>query len=260
MTYRGVVLDLDGTVYRMDEPIPGSLEALATLRAADLDVVFVSNNPLYSGETIADQLAEMGVDVPSETVLSAATVTADYLANYHASDTIYAAVSPELRSLLESRDLRLTDDHEDPAVVLVSVHREFDYETMMETAWALESADVFYGTDPDMTIPIEPGRTVPGTGAVVNAIAGVAGREPDLVMGKPSETAVAAVRSALDVAPGECLVVGDRLDTDVRFGDRAGMATALVLSGVTDRADLAASDHAPDHVLESIAGLPELLD
>lgn len=260
MRYRGLVLDLDGTVYRMDDPIPGASEALSAVQADGVQVRYISNNPLHDGATIAGRLAEMGITVDPDTILSAATVTADYLATNHPDDAIYLAGSPELRSLLEARDLALTDDHADPDVVVVSVHREFDYETMMETAWALAAADTFYGTDPDMTIPVDQDLTVPGTGAIVNAIAGVAGREPDRVLGKPSEPVVAAVRSALAVPAEECLVVGDRLDTDLRLGRRAGMATALVLSGVTDREDLADSDLAPDHVLASIADLPDLLD
>jgi 4-nitrophenyl phosphatase len=129
----------------------------------------------------------------------------------------------------------------------------------MEAAWALEGDVPFVGTDPDMTVPVDEGCTVPGSGAILNAIAGVAGREPDRVMGKPSEEAVRTVREALGCAPEECLVVGDRLDTDIALGERAGMTTVLVLSGVTRRAEVADSAVTPDHVLDSLADLPELL-
>jgi 4-nitrophenyl phosphatase len=112
----------------------------------------------------------------------------------------------------------------------------------------------FVGTDPDMVIPAAEGD-IPGSGAVIHAIAGVAGRDPDIVLGKPSAPARELVLSTLGVDPRECLVVGDRLDTDIAFGVNAGMTTALVRTGVTDDADLATADIEPDYVLDSLADL-----
>jgi 4-nitrophenyl phosphatase len=116
----------------------------------------------------------------------------------------------------------------------------------------------FVGTDPDRTIPGDDGP-MPGSGALLEAVRATTGREPTVV-GKPSPHAAAAVADHLDVAPEECLLVGDRLDTDVRLGTDAGMTTALVLSGVTDRDAAARADPDPDHVLDSVADLPALLD
>jgi 4-nitrophenyl phosphatase len=79
-------------------------------------------------------------------------------------------------------------------------------------------------------------------------------------MGKPSSEAVAAAREALSVPLSECLLVGDRLDTDIALGERAGMTTVLVLTGVAERADVATSDVSPDHVVESLADVPPVLD
>lgn len=259
MTHRGVVLDLDGTVYRHDEPIPGARETVATLRERGFDLLFFSNNPTASQAEYADRLGAMGFQVDPAEIRSSASVTADYLADNHADDTVYFVGSSGLRAMLEARDVRLTDDYEDPDLVLGSFYRGFDYDTMMEAMWALEGEIPFVGTDPDMTVPLDEERTVPGSGAILNAIAGVAGREPDRMLGKPSDDAVRAVREGLGVPPTECLVVGDRLNTDIAFGERAGMTTVLVLTGVTDRADVADSDVTPDHVIDSLAALPALL-
>jgi ribonucleotide monophosphatase NagD (HAD superfamily) len=87
----------------------------------------------------------------------------------------------------------------------------------------------------------------------------VAGRQPDAILGKPSSVAAAAAMERLDAAPERTLVVGDRLNTDIALGARAGMETALVLTGVTDRADLEGADVEPDHVLESLAAVERLL-
>jgi len=260
MTDRGVVLDLDGTVYRHEEPVPGVAETLDVLREHGIDLLFFSNNPTASRTEYAERLGGMGLDVDPEEIRSSASITVDYFAEHHADDEVYFVGSSGLRVLLEDRGISLTDDHDDPDVVLASFYRGFDYDTMTEAVWALEDGCQFVGTDPDMTVPIGGGRRVPGSGAVVNAISGPAGREPDRIMGKPSPDAVDAARDALGVPPGECLVVGDRLDTDIALGERAGMTTALVLSGVTDRADLEGAAVTPDHVLDSVADLPDLLD
>lgn len=259
MTYRGVVLDLDGTIYRIDDPIPGARGAVESIMNRDIDVVFLSNNPVHSNSRIAERLDTMGFTIPPTLIRSSASVTAEYLSRNHSSDSVYFVGSSGLQKILEERGLTLTDDYTDPDLVLASIYRGFDYETLMEAAWALEHDIPFYGTDPDVTIPIEPNRTVPGSGAIVSAIGTVAGRDPDRFMGKPSETAISAVREALDVPSQDCLVVGDRPDTDLVLGQRAGMDTALVLTGVSGRADLDASDVSPDHVLESIADVPTLL-
>lgn len=260
MTYRGVVLDLDGTVYRHEDPIPGARETVDDLRDRGVDLLFFSNNPTASQTAYAERLEGMGLAVAPEEIRSSASVTADYLAAHHADDRVFFVGSSGLRALLADRDLALTDDHEAPDLVLASFYRGFDYDTMMEAMWALDADVPFVGTDPDMTVPVTDSRNVPGSGAIINAIAGVAGRDPDRLMGKPSDEAVREVRAALDHPPSECLVVGDRLDTDILLGERAGMETAVVLSGVTARADVEAADVRPDHVLDSVADLPALLD
>lgn len=260
MTYRGVVLDLDGTVYRHKDPVPGARETIADLRSRGVDLLFFSNNPTASQTEYAERLADMDLDASPEEIRSSASVTADYLSEHHANDLTFFVGSSGLRAILEERNLPLTDDYEAPDMVLASFYRGFDYDTMMESMWALEGDIPFLGTDPDVTVPVSGGRNVPGSGAILNAIAGVAGREPDRVMGKPSDEAVREASAALGHPPAECLVAGDRLDTDILLGERGGMDTAVVLSGVTSRADVEAAEVTPDHVLDSVADLPALLD
>lgn len=260
MTYRGVVLDLDGTIYRHEDPVPGARETVADLRSRGVDLLFFSNNPTASQTEYAERLAGMDLDAAPEEIRSSASVTADYLAEHHADDLTFFVGSSGLRAILEERALSLTDDHEAPDVVLASFYRGFDYDTMMESMWALEGDIPFLGTDPDVTVPVSDSRNVPGSGAILNAIAGVAGREPDRVMGKPSDEAIREVRDVFGHSPEECIVVGDRLDTDILLGERGGMDTAVVLTGVTSRADVEAAEVTPDHVLDSVADLPALFD
>jgi 4-nitrophenyl phosphatase len=259
MTPRGTIVDLDGTVYRGDSLVPGARRGIKALQNAGVEICFFSNNPTKSPAEFADRLTEMGLTVVPEEIESAAAVTAEYLATDHADDRIFLVGSSGLCTQLEKAGLTLTDDPAACEVLVASYDRGFDYDDMTDGLRALETGAAFVGTDPDVTIPTERGA-VPGSGAIIRAIAGVAEREPDIVVGKPSERALAAALSGFDAPPENCLVVGDRLDTDIAMGERGGLTTALVLTGTTDERTLAASDIDPDHVLDSLGDIERVLE
>ncbi|MFA9516199.1 HAD-IIA family hydrolase [Halopenitus sp. H-Gu1] len=259
MDYEGIVFDVDGTVVRGDEPIDGAPEGYRIVEEAGIDSTFVSNNPTKPPAAYVDRLGSAGFTVDVDRVVTAGTVTVEYLKRHHAADDLFVIGESGLFDLLAAADLSTTDSVDDADVLLASLDREFDYEDLSRALWALERDIPFFGTDPDVVIPA-PERDVPGSGAVINAIAGVAEREPDLVLGKPFEPAIGMVTERLGADPEDCLMVGDRLDTDIAFGERAGMTTALVLTGVTDERALAESDHDPDHVFDSLADIDRLID
>jgi ribonucleotide monophosphatase NagD (HAD superfamily) len=113
-------------------------------------------------------------------------------------------------------------------------------------------------TNSDRTCPVVGGE-VPDAAAIIGAIEGCTGKLPELVAGKPSPLIIDAGLERLGLPPEECLVVGDRLETDIRMGKEAGTTTALVLTGVTREEDLLGSPWQPDMVLQSVAELPERL-
>ncbi|GAB3318534.1 HAD-IIA family hydrolase [Haloplanus salinarum] len=259
MTYRGVVLDVDGTVVRGDEPIPGAAEGLDRLAAAGCRRLFVSNNPTKRPPAYAERLGRAGFDVDADEIVTAGTVTTTYLTDRHADDALFVVGEPALVEQLTDAGLTVVDEASRAETVVLSIDRSFDYDRLCAALRACEDDDVpLVGTDPDMLIPAA-GGDLPGSGAIINAVAGVVGREPDVVLGKPSEPALRIVRDSLGVSPSSCLVVGDRLDTDIALGERAGMTTALVRTGVSDDDDIAESDVSPDYVLDSLADVDRIL-
>lgn len=254
---RGVVLDVDGTVFRGDSLCEGAREGLAALRGADLSVLYCSNNPAKRPSQYVERFERHGLSVDPDRVLTSASVTAAYLAREHPDDAHFVVGSDALRGALRDRGLHLTDDVDAAEVVVGSWDRTFDYDAMERSLWALEDGTAFYGTDPDRIVPTE-GRPMPGSGAVVRAMAGVADRDPDAVLGKPHPFTRRLALDRLGSAPGETLVVGDRLDTDVALAGE-GMRSALTLSGIATRADLADAEHRPDHVFESLADVSSVL-
>jgi len=256
---RGVVVDLDGTVYRGDGVLPGAAEALAALRERGVAVCFCSNNPTKTPAEYVDRLGGMGIEADESEILPASTVTRDYLRDHHPADPTCLLGSDSLGDYLRDSGQRLVDDPREASVFVASWDERFDYGDMSEALAGVDDETTFLGTDPDRTIPTADGL-VPGSGAVIGAVARTVGREPDRVLGKPSPEAAEDALARLGVPAEDCLVVGDRLDTDLRMGTDHGMATALVLTGVSTRADAAGSAVAPDAVLDSIADLPALLE
>ena len=256
--YEAAILDVDGTIVRGDRLIPDAADGLATLEDAGLSTLLFSNNPTRGAGHYHDRLAGHGVDVDAGNVLTSATVTSEYLRANHGGESIYLLGEDRLEAILEGAGLTVTDDPTAADLVVGSIDREFDYGDLERALVALDRGLPFYGTDPDVTIPTDEG-TAPGTGAVLAAMEAVAGREPDAILGKPSGVAAVAAMDRLGARPGHTLVVGDRLDTDVALGNRAGMTTAVVLSGITTRADLEASAIDPDYVLESLAEVGSIL-
>lgn len=259
MGLSGAIVDLDGTVYRGDTLIPGVPDAIDGLRAAGLDLLFFSNNPTRDSAAYADHLTELGLAVDPEEACSAGVATTEYLREHHHDDEILLVGAPGLRRQLRAADLSLTDDPAAADVLVGSWTPDFGYDDMVTALRAVDSDTAFVGTDPDRTFPQEDGQVIPGSGAVVNALAETVGRQPDAILGKPSEVACELALDRLGVDPGECLVVGDRPGTDLAMGDRVGMTTVLVLSGITDQSDLGDSDVDPDYVIDSLAEIEPIL-
>ena len=259
MTLAGAIVDLDGTVYLGDTLFPGVSDAIDRLRAAGLDILFFSNNPTRGGGAYVDRLQDLGVDVRPGEACSAGDVTTQYLERHHADDAIMLVGSAGLRDQFRQAGLALAADPDETEVLVGSWTREFGYGDMLAALHAVDADTVFLGSDPDRTVPAE-GDEIPGSGAVVGALAATVGRDPDAVLGKPSDAALEFALDRLGASPSECLVVGDRLGTDVALGERAGMTTALALSGVTDADEVAGSDVDPDHVLDSLADIGTVLD
>lgn len=258
MGLAGAIVDLDGTVYRGRELVPGAAEGVAALREAGLDLLFFSNNPTRSGDRYVGRLRELGIDARPGEALSAGDVTADYLSAEHADDAITVVGSEGLREQLRAAGLRLTSDPDDTQVFVGSWSRSFDYDDMQLALDAVDEQTVFLGTDPDVTVP-GPDGPVPGSGAVIGALAGAVGREPDRILGKPSATARRAALDRLGHPAEACLVVGDRPDTDLALGADAGMSTVLVASGITDADAVAEASVQPDHVIDGLGDVAAVL-
>ncbi|HEY4016614.1 MAG TPA: HAD-IIA family hydrolase [Polyangiaceae bacterium] len=227
--YALYILDLDGTLYRGEEPLPAAREALAALRAHGSRVRFLTNNSTRRPEEYAAKLSKMGFQAAPHEMYTSAMAAAETLRGSARSAMVVGEEG--LVSALERAGVTTGGDR--PDAVVVGLCRTFDYAMMSQAMQHLLRPDVrFVATNGDLTFPLEGGRLIPGSGAIVRAIASCAGREPEVV-GKPNPYAIECILREAGVAAADTLVVGDRMETDIAAGRRAGCAVHLVLTGVT---------------------------
>jgi len=255
---KGVIFDLDGTVYLSDHLIPGARQVIEQLRGRGHRMVFVSNKPLQSRTDYAAKLTRLGVPTHPDDVINSSLVLTRYLSREMPGATVFAIGEPPLLEELAG-GFRLSEDPDEIEVVIASFDRTFDYRKLNIGFQALRRGARFFATNADATCPVAGGE-IPDAAAVIGALEGCSKRKVELVVGKPSPLIVEVALEQLGLPAGECLMVGDRVETDILMGHRAGMTTALVLTGVTRRADLAHAPAQPDYVLESIAEVPPLFD
>jgi NagD protein len=249
--FRGYIFDLDGTLYRGEKVVPGAPQTIAELRGRGCGVVFVSNKPLERREAYAEKLTRLGIPAAADDVINSSLVMARYLTREMPGATVFAIGEPPLLEELTAAGLRISEDPREIDAVIASFDRTFDYHKLDVGYQALMSGARFLATNADRTCPIEGGE-LPDAAAVIGALEGCTGRKVELVAGKPSAMIVTMALDQLGLPAAQCLMVGDRLETDIAMGQCSGMSTALVLTGVTRRADLNDSVVQPDYILESV--------
>jgi glycerol-1-phosphatase len=225
-----VCCDLDGVVWRAEEPVPGAAAAISALRDAGFRVVFVSNNSSQPVGEVAGKLAAAGVPASSDDVITSAVSAATLLASaLDPGSPVLSCAGPGVVEALEASGLRPVM-REPAAAVVVGFHREFDFEELDRASAAVRNGARFVATNLDATYPV-PGGMIPGSGAIAAAVATASGRAPE-VAGKPERPMVDLIRARFGSSG---LVVGDRPSTDGALADALGWPFALVLSGVTQR-------------------------
>ncbi|WP_435334836.1 HAD-IIA family hydrolase [Haloarchaeobius sp. TZWWS8] len=256
MTRQAAIVDLDGTVWRGHELIPGADDGIRALRDAGFAIEFVTNSTSVDREAFPDTLESLGIPRDAGEVSSSASATAEYLARHQPDADVFVVGHEVLKREVYDAGLNVVETG-DADVVVAGKVTDLSHQLLTRTLRAFHKGTIFVATNRDRTYPTEQGLE-PGAGATIGAIEGMTGRDP-LVVGKPSEAMADAVCAKLNVTPSECLVVGDNLHTDILMGERAGMETALVLTGATTREEVVGSDIEPDHVLESLGDVASIL-
>jgi arabinose operon protein AraL len=254
LPHRGWLFDLDGTVYLGEALIPGADEVIATLRAEGRRVAFLSNKPLYTRGDYADKLTRLGIPATPEQVVNSSIVLARHLQRLDPGAPVFVIGEPPLIGELRDHGFEIRTDAEVRWVV-IAFDRTFDYAKLNTALQAVRRRDArLIATNPDRTCPVEGGE-IPDCAGMMAAVEAVTSKSVEVVVGKPSPIILQVALDALGVGPGDCVIVGDRLETDITMGKQLGLATVLVLSGVTRPDDPRLAEIRPDLVLPSLQAL-----
>ncbi len=257
--YLGILADLDGTMNRGRELIPGADTTYKNLSQRGIRWVFISNNATRLPADIAQRITDLGIPVTESQVVTSASALFQSLSKDYRGAQIMVIGEDRLVQGVQSAGCIITTDPRLTDIVVVSRDTGFTYDKLEKAHLAIQNGARFWATNLDPTFPV-PGGFLPGAGSIVAAVAATAERPPDRVFGKPSPDIAGIALQTLGLEPESCLVVGDRMETDILFARNAGLDSALVLTGATSRSDLETYSYAPDYVLESIAGLDSLVD
>lgn len=265
--YDALVCDLDGVVYRGSEPCPGAVEGVSAARDLGLKVLFLTNNASRPPREVAARIRAVGVQADVDEVLTSAMVAAEAITAGAVGEPaapggarVLAVGGAGVWEALEGAGLNPTRSAADPGVWAVVQGLGRDVDQLDEAAYAIGAGARWLAVNEDSTLPTPRGLAI-GNGSLVAAVAHATGRRPDLVVGKPHSWAARAALAVLGTSPERTLSIGDRLDTDIAGARAAGLASVLVLTGVSTREEAreASPDLRPDHVLSTLHDLPALL-
>lgn len=247
---RGYILDMDGVLYRGDTVIPGVQQFLEALDASGIKYTMATNNSTNSQLDYVAKLERMGISVPEESIFTSAVATATYLRSTYPEGTrVYVVGMSALRQAI------FGDGYFFPAetnadVVVSGADFELVYKSLRTACLAIRGGADYVATNADTTFPTEVGL-IPGSGAIVAALVAASGVEPTIV-GKPSPVMVESCLTAMGCSADEAVMLGDRLDTDILAGQRAGTHTLMVLTGVHTPADVRQMGIEPDLILDTL--------
>jgi glycerol-1-phosphatase len=253
--YDLLIFDLDGVVYLGTDPVPGAAEAVRGL--GDTPVVYATNNASRSAAEVARLLRALGLPAEADRVVTSARAAAELLASQcPAGSPVLIAGAPALAEEVRAVGLvPVAEAEARPVAVVQGYGPRVGWPELAEACVAIRAGARWVATNTDATLP-SPRGPLPGNGSLVAALStALGGREPDSVVGKPHPE-LFAVATRL-VGAHRPLVVGDRLDTDIAGAINAGMASLLVLTGVSRPLDLlrAGPDQRPTYVATDLSGL-----
>lgn len=224
------IIDMDGTFYLDGTLIDGALDFLDRVHACGKDFCFFTNNSSNNVAVCREKLAKMGCEVAEDKIVISSLVTADYLNRHKAGKTVFLLGNERLTADFQAAGINLVD--KDPDIVVLGFDTTLTYQKLWDACRYLANGAEYIATHPDLNCPTADGF-MPDTGSMMAMIEASTGRRP-LVMGKPHHYTVDYLTHTLGCESQELCFIGDRLETDILIGQKHGIPSVLVLTGVTD--------------------------
>ena len=254
--YDAYIFDLDGTIYLGDGLLPGAKRLIEGLRANGKVVKFLSNNPTKDPHMYQEKLERLGLPTSLDDIANTVVTTTRWLTDHHPDAKLFVIGEEPLQRALRGAGFTLTDDPEQIDIVISSYDRGFDYRKLQiafDAIWFHKRAFLIE-TNPDRFCPFPGGRGEPDCAAITAAIEACTNTKCRVSLGKPSPVMVEAALGGTGIELSRCVMVGDRLMTDIKMAVDAGMSSALVLTGESTVDDVLAQPESerPTYIIDRI--------
>ncbi|KYG33543.1 TIGR01457 family HAD-type hydrolase [Alkalihalobacillus trypoxylicola] len=248
-SYKGYLIDLDGTVYRGPEKIDEAVQFIKELERRNLDYLFVTNNSTKHPSKVAEILRGMDIPATTEHVFTTSMATAKYVSDLKESAKVYMIGEVGLKEALLEAGHTIVE--KDADFVVMGLDRDITYEKLALATINIRNGAKFIATNGDVALPTERGL-LPGCGSIVSVVSVSTGVTP-IFIGKPEDIIVEQALDVLGIKKEEALMVGDNYETDILAGIQAGIDSLIVHTGVTSREDLKKKEIQPTFSLNSLS-------
>jgi glycerol-1-phosphatase len=251
--FDAIYFDLDGVLYRGLSAVDGAAEAVSEISESGCGVAFVTNNASRTPDEVAAHLVELGIPAKPSEVITSSQVAVEILQQYLSpGERVFVVGGDGVEQALKAAGFVASRDSRECVAVVQGFGPQVSWRDLAQASYLIQGGAIWIATNLDSTFPTASG-IAPGNGSLVDAVRNAVGRDPDGVGGKPDR---AMMDQTMAAVPGErALLVGDRYDTDIAAGVAAGIPTMLVLSGVTQAADVWRASLRADYLCESVLGL-----
>ena len=247
--------DMDGVLVHEERAIPGAAEFLQALQETGRRFLVLTNNSIYTPRDLRARLQGSGIDIPEEAIWTSALATAQFLADQRAGGSAYVVGEAGLTTALHNVGYTMTE--RDPDYVVLGETRTYSFTAITRAIRLIEGGARFIATNPDVTGPSTEGP-LPATGSIAALITAATGVKPYYV-GKPNPLMMRSALNRIDAHSESTVMIGDRLDTDVRSGLEAGLRSILVLTGSTRPDQVDRYPFVPTSICDSIADVVPLV-
>ena len=245
------LVDMDGVLVHGRNAIPGAVEFVQRLVDGQHKYLILTNNSRYTPTDLQHRLKSGGINVSTDHIYSSALATASFVQSQRPHGTAYVLGDTGLYQALTDVGYTLTDYN--PDYVILGETESYPYDKIIRATQLISTGALFIATNPDVSGPSEIGM-VPACGAVASLIEKATGFSPYFV-GKPNPLMMRSALRYLDVHSENTVMIGDRMDTDIKVGLESGLSTILVLTGVTQPEMISLFPYRPNRVANSVADI-----
>ncbi|HEX9388426.1 MAG TPA: HAD-IIA family hydrolase [Anaerolineales bacterium] len=253
---RCFLLDMDGTFYLGERLLEGALEFIDVLHQRGCEYLFLTNNSSKDSQQCVEKITRLGLPVSRDKILTSGEATAMHVQSEKPGARVYVVGTSALESEFRERGFILTD--EAPDFTILGFDTTLTYAKLWKLCDLVRAGVPYIATHPDYNCPTETGF-MPDIGATIAFVRASAGREPDLIVGKPNRLFVEKAAEWTGIPVSAMCMIGDRLYTDIALGETAGIPTILVLSGETQADEVAGSPHQPSYIFQNLGAVAEHL-